>query len=100
MFKYELSVWVAIVGAAAVKLVTSPYQSVVKSIVTAFIAMFCAIVFTAPLVAYINFDPDTWHIPVAALLALTGEGLVRTVIAFSNNPKEFLEMLKIWRGKK
>ena len=53
-----------------------------------FIAVFSAYVFTDPVIAWLHMDPDTYKSAVAALVALSGEGIARLVISIANDPKK------------
>lgn len=89
--------WIAVIGATVVKLMSSPYHSFARAILTGFAAIFAAYIFTDSVVDWLKADPKVYQIPVAALLALTGEGLMRTIIDLSNNPQRLLEWWKTWR---
>lgn len=95
---FDYSFWSAVIGAAIVKLASSPYRSIMRAILTGFAAIFTAYIFTDPVVVWLKADPAVYRVPVAALLTLTGEGLMRTAIDLSNDPKILIEWLKRWRG--
>lgn len=94
----EHSFWIAVVGAVVVKLALSPYHSIVRALLTGFAAIFTSYIFTDSVVDWLGADPVVYRVPVAALLTLTGEGLMRNVIDLSNNPKKFIEWWKSWKG--
>lgn len=98
-FGHDISFWLAVLGAAIFKLATSPKMTWLRSVISVFAALFGAWVFTKPVLAFLNLDRDTYVIPVAVLIGLTGEGLGKWMIFAANNPKEAIEFLKIWRAK-
>jgi hypothetical protein len=98
-FGHDLRFWLAVFGATVVKVATSPYHSFKRAMLTVFAAVFSAWAFTDPVIAYLNLDPDSYRNMFAALLALTGEGFMRFLIAFANNPTQAIEWYKVWRGK-
>lgn len=99
IFGHDFSFWIAVVGAVIVKLITSPYHSFWRAVVTVLAAVFSAWVFTESVVDWFGLDPDTYKTPMAALLALTGEGLMRVLMAGSNDPIKLIELWKAWRRK-
>lgn len=99
IFGHDLSFWVAIAGATAVKLMTSPYSSAWRAVTTVFVAVFSAWVFTDSVVDWFGLDPGTYKAPMAALVALTGEGITRVLLAGSNDPSRLIDLYRQWRGK-
>ena len=96
---HDFSFWVAVFGAALFKLVTSPRMTWFRSLISILAALFAAWVFTKPMLAFLKLDQVTYTIPVAALCALTGEGLMKWAIYAANNPKEAWEMFRLWGPK-
>ena len=94
----DLNFWLATAGATFIKVVTAFKRSLWRAFFTAFAAMFSAVIFTGPVLAFLERDPETYEIPVAVLLALTGEGLMRAAIDVSMDPKKLIEFWKPWRG--
>ena len=88
---FDYRFWVAILGAAVFKLMTSPWHSPTRAIITVLAAVFSAWVFTDPVLHFMSW-PMTYREPVAALLALTGEGTMRWVIR--TTPDKLLEYWK------
>lgn len=98
-FGHDLSFWLAVVGAVLVKLFTSTYHSIWRAFATVFAAVFFAYFFTEPALAFLSLDADTYKVPLAALLALTGEGFIRMVLGWMDNPDFLTSVIKAWRGK-
>ena len=96
----SLAFWVAIIGAIVVKLLTSPYHSLLRAVSTVFAALFAAYIFTDAAVDWIGLDPEKYTVPMAALLALTGEGLMRMVVKITSDYKEILNIIREWRGRR
>lgn len=96
---HDLSFWVAMFGASLFKLITSPRMTWFRSLATVFAAVFCAVIFTDPAIVWLGLDQKTYKIPVAVLIGLTGESLLKWLIFFINNPKEAAEIWKAWRLK-
>ncbi len=95
---HDLSFWISVLGATLIKLFTSQYQSFTRAFLTVFAAMFSAYIFTDPMIHWLALDPITYTTPMAALVALTGEGLMRTLISFGENPTKAIELWKAWRN--
>lgn len=98
-FGHDISFWLAVLGAALFKLATSQKTTWIRSMISVLAALFGAWVFTKPALAFLSLDPETYTIPVAVLIGLTGEGLGKWTIFAANNPKEAIEFLKIWRQR-
>lgn len=98
LFGHDVSFWIAVIGATGVKLATSPQRSLLAVASMVFIAVFSAYVFTDPVIAWLGMDADTYKSAIAALVALSGEGVARLVITVANDPKKGIDLLKRWKG--
>lgn len=95
----ELRLWLAIFGAVAVKLLLSDRLTVFRSLATSSAGIFAAWVFTDPILNMLGWEPDRYRIAVAAMLALTGENILRRVLDFTSSESMIADLLKLWRGK-
>ena len=95
----EITFWLAVFGATIVKVLTSPYHSLKRSAIMVFVSVFCAWVFTDPVVYYLGLDAENHRNVIAALVCLTAEGVVRAIIQGSDNPQTLLEVFKKWKGQ-
>ena len=82
-----------------VGVLTSPRVTLFASLLSIMSAVFGAWVFTKPVLVFLALDKDTYTIPVAVLVGLTGEGLMKWVIFAANNPKAALDMFRMWGPK-
>lgn len=98
-FDHDWRFWLAVLGAAFVRVATSENHSFLRSALTVGMAVFAAWTFTDVTLDYLNLPPPTYRNPVAALLALTGEGLMRFAIGAVNDPGKALDLWNKWRGK-
>lgn len=103
-FGHDQSFWTAAGGAALVRIITAEYHGpwyirLIRAAAMVFTAIFAAVVFTKPLCSFLALPLDTYEIPIAALVALTGEGLMRMAIRATGDMKFLIEAFKIWRGK-
>lgn len=89
--------WVAIAVATAFKIMTSRDMSIPRAAATVVAAVFSAWAFTDAVLDLFSLNPETYQIPVAALLALTGEGAMRWLT--SATPESFVDLIKRVRGK-
>ena len=88
-----------------VKIVSATHEGsvvviVIRGLIMAFTAVFAAVAFTDPILAWQGLNVETYKLPLAALLALTGEGFMRLLMNLV--PKDFsdvVKLLKAWRGK-
>lgn len=73
-------------------------------IVTVLAAIFSAYFFTSPAMHLLGLDPGVYTTVMAAVMALTGEGLMRwamkMVDGLPSDPGKILDLIKQWRGGK
>lgn len=98
LFGHDIAFWFAAFGSAALKIALSPWMGVWKGAISVGAALFCAIVFTGPTLNYLNMDPETYKAALAALIALTGESIVRSLLQIATEPGKLAEMIKSIRG--
>lgn len=84
-----------VIGATVVKVASSPFHSITRAALMMFAAVFSAYVFTDPVVRYFEIGHD-YYLAVAALLTLSGEGLMRMIITFSSDPEKLTGLIKAW----
>lgn len=100
MEKHDMAFWLAAMGATLVKLITAPYTGLWRAVVTVFAAVFSAFFLTSPMMDLLGLAPEIYTTAMAALMALTGEGLMRWLIGAANEPTKIIDLLKQWRGGK
>lgn len=91
MHNIDIRFWIAVAGATLFKLMTSPWHSPTRAIVTVLAAVFSAWVFTDSVLEIMGWSVR-YREPVAALLALTGEGAMRWIIR--TTPDKLIEVWK------
>lgn len=99
LFSIDWKFWAVAVGATIIKVASSPYFSFPRAVLMVFAALFSVYVFTDPLMHWLQLEVR-YRLAMAALIALTGEGLMRMIITGADDPKQFIELLKVWRGSK
>lgn len=100
MEKHDLAFWLAAIGATIVKLITAPYKGFLQAFSTVFAAIFSAYFLTEPAMDLLGLDPEVYTTAMAALMALTGEGVMRWLIGASNDPTKVFDAIRQWRGGK
>ena len=95
----DIYFWGTALGASLVKVVTSPYGGVYRTLATVGCAVFAAIVFTDPLLVFFKLPASSYREAMAALVALTGEGIMRKLIDSGSKPEALLDIIKQWRAK-
>ncbi len=75
--------WLALGGGVLVKLMFSEKLSTRQVIMTVCSGVFCAVFFSKPILVFLKLDGDHFEYAIVAVLALTGEHLVRRVVQFS-----------------
>lgn len=98
IFGQDLVFWIVAIGATILKVLLSPWAGFLRAAISIVSALFLAVVFTEALVSYLNLNPETYKTPVAALVALTGEGLTRWLLQLVADPRKIVSLFKVWRG--
>jgi hypothetical protein len=86
IFGHDWTFWVALVGAALVRVLTSPFHSVLRSAAQVFVSVFVAWLFTDSAVDYMHLDPAIYRVPMGGLIALTADGIVRMALTWAAHP--------------
>lgn len=86
--------WLAVVGAAFFKLITSPHHTLSRAILTGAVAIYCPVLFTEPALRFLQWD-DSYKVLIAAVLTLTGEGVMRWIMNLTPE-----QMINLWKGFK
>lgn len=92
-FYNDYRLWLAVLGAAVFKVALSPWYSLKRAAVTLSAACFCAWLLTDPALHFMNLAPEVYGYPAAALMAFTGDGIIRWLMRMT--PEKLLAM---WRG--
>ena len=87
--------WAAMALAAFIKLRASPKITIWAAMTTIITAVLSALVFTKPLMAYLELTGDLYVAAVAALVALSAEHVARQVLDM-----DIKELIRAWRGDK
>lgn len=99
-FGHDWAFWAALIGASAIKVMTSPYHSFFRAVVMVITSVFIAWLLTDPVVDFLKLDPGVYKAAVGGLLALTADGLVRLLLTWASNPGELVDLVNRLRGKK
>lgn len=95
IFGHDFSFWIAVVGATLIKAVASESKNLRASVVMVGSALLTAWVGTEAVLDFFSWNPETYKIPTAVILALVGENLMRFLIRVT--PETIFDM---WGGKK
>lgn len=90
IFGQDIYFWLSVGGATVVKLLTHEHTGtwpyiIFRGVTTAFCAVTSAVIFTDPLIALLDVPAETFKVSTAAILALTGEGLMRILMRSTND---------------
>ena len=89
-------IWAALAG-VFVSLVTSESESPRHAITRVVCGVFCAVMFTEPLLDYTQRDPEVYQYALSGLLAMTGFQLVNALN--SATLKSIVDLIRAIRGK-
>ena len=96
----DINMLITIGAGLVVKVLLSTSMTAAKIIAASTAGVFVAWVFTDPIIGWVGMDPLLYRVPLAALLALTGEQIVRRLIRYSDKPDELLADIIKFRGGK
>lgn len=94
----EAAFLVAIVGGAVLKIGLSADLTWRQRAFTGLVAVWAAAIFSDPALRLFSLDP-TYKAPLAAVIALTFEGIARFVLNLVSERVTLLEVIRAWRGK-
>lgn len=90
--------WATIVGAALLKVLMSSTLTFFQAVLSFALGVFTAWVFTEPFIDWVGLNPVVYMTPTAAILALTGEQIVRRIIRYANRPGDLHKDIKTWKN--
>jgi hypothetical protein len=103
--KEEALFWIAVCTAISIRIIVSydrqlpRLTSFLRASLSVIIGVFMAVTFTDAILDLRELDPDVWERPVAAVIAITGESIVRFSINFiPRNLKEVIELINAIGG--
>lgn len=107
MMDHDLRFWTTVAGATLFKLLTGSYGKpgdsafviMARAVATVIAAMLFAWAFTDAVLDWFGLDANFYRLPVAALIALTGEGVAKWIVGASSDPTQIIALVKSWRGK-
>lgn len=90
---YDVYFWISVVAASIVKFILGETHTVRHAFLTGFVGIWFAWTFTIPIVDFTGWESETYNVGVAGTLALTGNGLAKTLISITSDPKSLGEFL-------
>lgn len=97
IFGHDWYFWFAVIGSVIIKMASAMKISWYRAAVAGFTAVFSAVVFTDAVVDYLGLPPETYEVPVAVLIGLTGEGIIKQIMLFTEDLK--LKDISPWLRK-
>lgn len=95
---HDISFWIAVAIATFIKVATSARKSFFVGFVMVISAIFLAWVFTKPTLDWLSLNQETYTIPVAVLIAFTGEAILRFSLSLIEDSQRVVDIIKAWRG--
>lgn len=94
----DFAFWAAMLGAALLRVITSPVHSMWRAAISILTAVFIAWVFTDAALDWLHLAAGVYRVPMGALIALTSDGIVRVLLAAGRDPLKFISDIR--RGKR
>jgi hypothetical protein len=95
---HDIGFWIALIGAALIRVFTSTSLFLWGSLLTAIMAVFSGYFLWEPVLYLSGFDEAIFQVPAVILCTLTGEGVMRSLIHYASNPSKLLGIWKILKG--
>lgn len=101
-FGHDNGFWGAVGVAVLIRVLTAEHKGsllvrIFKYATTVVLALASALVFVDPVLDFTGLPPDIYKVPVAVLIGITGESLIRMLINITW--ANIFEAVKAWRGK-
>jgi len=105
MSEDQIKLYVAVLIALVIRILSTPYEGLKKSAILAVTSVGITFIFTIPVSEILGVaDEVNMVILVATLMTMTATGLVKWLLAFVNNlPTDLVEIARIireWRSGK
>ena len=93
----SLYFWFIVIGIAAFKAATSPTRTPAIMALASASAIFSAMAFSEPVVAYFKVAGTPLEYGVVALVCLTGEHVMRLIVVIASDPVKGFDLWRKWR---
>lgn len=100
MIDIDWSYWIATISGAAIRAFSDDSVHPFRGFITFCSGVFIAWVGTNPTLHIMHWDPETYRIGVAAVLALFGSNIVKMGLIATNDLKSIIDLVKYWRNGK
>ena len=98
-FGYPIEIWLASFVAVMFKLKNNQNWSIIGILTTISITMFSGIILYKPVTSILNLS-DNWQVPVAILVAITAEKIMKSVSELSEDNDFIKDWLKFFITRK
>lgn len=95
LFGYPIQIWIACIVAILVKLQSTRSLTVFGVITTVAVAMGSGVLLYGPMLALLSLEA-TWSIPMAIILALSAENILKAMLDISDDRKWIKDQLRSW----
>ena len=85
----------SIVAGVFVSIITADQQTPAMAVTRVAVGLLCALIFTDPIVDWLDREPDVYRNATAALLAVSGYAIARVVSNF--RLAVLVDLMKAWR---
>ena len=93
----SLYFWFIVIGIAAFKAATSTSKTPAVMALAALAAIFSAMAFSEPVVAYFRVAGTPLEYGVVALVCLTGEHVMRLIVVIASDPSKGFSLWREWQ---
>lgn len=96
-FPYEI--WIAVIISVLVRLRAMKGATIVSTIITIIVALCAGMWLHEPFMVIMNLS-ETWTIPIAILIALSAENVMKGIVELTSDSTFIKDIFKIWISKK
>lgn len=99
IFGHPIEIWFASFVAVMFKLKMTSKWTVIETVTTISIALFSGVILYIPVTELLNLSAS-WHVPMAILISLTAENLMKNVVDLSSDSDFFKDWIRYIVNKK
>lgn len=96
---YDFNFWLSVGFATVIKFLLGAPSPLWKSFVTGLVGVWAAWTFTKPFLDFWGWESETYLVATAAVLAILGENLIRTITDVTRDPSRLAQFLRTLRGQ-
>lgn len=96
---YPIEIWAASFVAVLIKISANKKLTILGAFTTVIVALFSGVILYQPILAMFALD-STWAIPLAIIIALSAENLMKAILQVSEDREWLVDTIKFFVNRK